>query len=172
MTEHTPRLALIVARAKGGVIGREGAMPWRQSTDLKHFKAATLGKPVMMGRKTWASLGRALPGRANLVLTRNVGFQAAGAQVFTDFNAMLARGRAIAAADGVEEAMIIGGGELYALTLPLADRLYITEIDADLAGDARFPAFDETAWRETAARPVPAGPKDEHPAVIRVLERR
>jgi dihydrofolate reductase len=167
------KLSLIVARAKNGVIGREGALPWRLSSDMKRFKALTMGKPVIMGRKTWDSLPKKpLPGRKNIVLTRDKDFRAEGAWSFSDFAAALAAARAMAAADGAAEVNVIGGAALYALALPVADRLYLTEVDCAPQGDAHFPAFDDAAFNEIAREVYPAGDKDDHPFVIRTLSRR
>ncbi|MEN9855190.1 MAG: hypothetical protein RLZZ157_316 [Pseudomonadota bacterium] len=164
-------LALVVARGSNGVIGKEGDLPWRLSNDLKHFKAVTLGKPVIMGRKTWASLPKALPGRPNLVVTRDTALQAEGASVWTDLEAALAAAHAKAAQLGVAEICVIGGGELYAQTLPRADRLYLTDVDAAPEGDAFFPDFDMAQWQETARTVVPAGPKDDFSFTLRTLDR-
>lgn len=166
-------LSLIVARAQNRVIGRDGGLPWRLSSDLKRFKAITMGKPMLMGRKTWDSLpNKPLPGRKNIVLTRDKDFRAPGAWVFSDLAAALAAARAMAAADGVDEVNVIGGAALYAETLPLADRLYLTEVDSAPEGDAHFPAFEEAAFREAAREDFPAGPKDDHAFAVRTLERR
>jgi dihydrofolate reductase len=166
-------LSLIVARARNDVIGREGALPWRLGSDMNRFKALTMGKPVIMGRKTWDSLPKKpLPGRKNIVLTRDKDFRADGAWSFSDFAAALAAARAMAAADGAEEVSVIGGAALYALALPVADRLYLTEVDCAPEGDTRFPAFDEAAFREVAREEFPAGAKDDHAFVLRTLERR
>lgn len=167
------KLSLIVARARNGVIGRDGGLPWRLSSDLKRFKSITMGKPMLMGRKTWDSLpNKPLPGRKNIVLTRDQNFRAPGAWVFSDLAAALAAARAIAAADGADEVNVIGGAALYAETLPLADRLYLTEVDCAPEGDAHFPAFAEAAFREAAREDFPAGPKDDHAFAVRTLERR
>jgi dihydrofolate reductase len=165
------RIALVVARARNGVIGKDGALPWRMSSDLRHFKAATLGKPVLMGRRTWESLPRALPGRANIVVSRNSGLRARGAHIHSDLDAAIAAAGAMAAASGQDEICIIGGAALYAETLPRADRIVLTEVDLEPAGDARFPPFDETAFRETARLPLPRTEKDDADALVRVLDR-
>lgn len=139
------RLTLIAAVARGGVIGLDNRLPWRLPADLRHFKALTLGHTVIMGRKTWESLPagfRPLPGRRNIVVTRNGSHPAAGATVATSLSA------AIAAVDS-DEAFVIGGAELYAAALPLADCLQLTEIDAAFAGDTYFPAIDPHQWRQT-----------------------
>jgi dihydrofolate reductase len=166
-----PRLALIVARARNGVIGRAGGLPWRLKADMKAFRRATLGKPVLMGRKTWDSLPAPLAGRENLVLSRDPAFRAEGAEAFSDFSAMLARARALAAQSGAEEVMVIGGEALYRLALPRADRLYLTEVDADVPGDARFPQFAEREWVEIERNPHQADTDNDHAFVVRVLDR-
>jgi dihydrofolate reductase len=135
-------VAIIVARARNGVIGRAGALPWHLPADLAHFKRTTLGHPVVMGRRTWESIGRALPGRRNLVVSRTPGFEAAGAEV----RARLAD--ALAACAGESEVFVIGGAQLYAEALALAQRAYVTEIDADVPGDTQLAALDPGIWRE------------------------
>jgi dihydrofolate reductase len=164
-------LTLVVAVAKNGVIGRDGALPWRLSSDMKRFKAATMGKPVLMGRKTWESLPKKpLPGRPNIVLTRDADFRAEGAWVYTELSAMLAAARAMAEAAGVEEACVIGGAQLYAATLPLAGRIILTEVNLTPQGDARLD-LDLSQWREISREDIAAGLKDEADFVVRVLER-
>ena len=125
------------------LIGAGGKLPWRLPNDLKYFKSLTLGKTVLMGRKTWDSLGKPLPGRNNWVLTREAEFRSAGARTFPTLDAALA-------AHGEGELMVIGGAELYRQTLPLAHRIYLTSVHARLAGDTWFPEFDARAWREIA----------------------
>ncbi len=162
-----------VARACDGVIGRGGALPWRLASDLRLFKALTLGKPVIMGRKTWDSLPKKpLPGRMNLVLSRDGSFEPHGALVFEDFSEALSVAREQAGEDGVEEVCVIGGAALFALALPKARRLYLTDVEAEVEGDVHFPPFDEAQWRETRRESYPAGPEDEYPFVFRQLERR
>jgi len=141
-------IALIAAVAENGVIGRAGGLPWRLSGDLKHFKAVTLGKPVVMGRKTFQSIGKPLPGRTNIVVTRDPDFRADGIETVPDLAAALERAQEIAGADG--EVMVIGGGDVYRQALPSADRLYLTEVHAAPDGDAHFPAFDRAGWREAS----------------------
>ena len=138
----TVRLALIAAVARNGVIG----LPWRISADLQHFKSTTMGKPIVMGRRTFESIGKALPGRPNIVVTRKVDFVADGVEVAADLDQALA----IGAGHGADEVMVIGGGEIYAMALPRADRLYLTEVHRDAAGDVHFPAFDRAQWREVS----------------------
>lgn len=164
-------LALVVAAARNGVIGADGAIPWRLKTDMQHFRAVTMGKPVVMGRKTWASLKGPLKGRDNIVLTRDAGLRPAGAWSFSALDAALACAQGQAAMLGVDEVCVIGGGEIYALTLPLAGRVYLTDVAADVAGDAVFPALGDD-WREVSVRAAPAGPDDQHAMQFRVLERR
>lgn len=168
-----PALVLVAARARNGVIGVQGRLPWRLRSDLQRFKAVTIGKPCIMGRATWATLPlRPLPGRLNIVLTRNPDFEAKGALVCPDLDDALSIAREQAAEDGVDEVCVVGGAEIYALTLPRARRLYLTEVDAAPEGDTLFPAFDEREWAETAHEPHPAGEKDDHGFVFRTLERR
>jgi dihydrofolate reductase len=166
-----PKLTLVVAVAKNGVIGRDGDLPWRLTSDMKRFTAATLGKPVLMGRKTWDSLPKKpLPGRQNLVLTRDADFKADGAWVYTDLAVMLAAARAMAEAAGVEEACVIGGAQLYNAVLPQADRIILTEVKLSPEGDARLD-LDISQWREVAHEDVAAGPNDDADFTVRVLER-
>jgi dihydrofolate reductase len=169
----SPKLTLVVAVAKNGVIGRDGVLPWKLKSDMARFKAITMGKPVLMGRKTWDSLFvRPLPGRRNLVLTRDGSFRPKDAWAFTKLDAFLAAGRAMAEEMGVDEACVIGGSLLYAETLPLADRVRLTEVALEPEGDARFPALDPALWRETSCDAVQAGPGDDSDYVVRVLDRR
>ena len=166
-------IALVVARARNGVIGRDGGLPWRLKSDMAFFKATTMGKPVVMGRKTWDSLPRKpLPGRLNIVVTRQPGFQAEGAEVFSTFPAALDRARQQAVSDGVPEVCVIGGAQIYDATLGLADRLYVTEVAAEPDGDAHFPDPDPDIWREVSAERRDAAEGDDHAWTIRVLERR
>lgn len=146
-TSATIRLALIAALARNGVIGAGGALPWRLPEDLRRFRALTTGHAVIMGRRTWESIGRALPDRQNIVVTARPDFRAEGAQVAASFPAALAR-----VAQPLP-AFCIGGAELYRAALPLADIIYLTEIDRDFDGDAHFPPFDRARWRETERTP-------------------
>lgn len=166
------KLCLIVARARNGAIGKDGDLPWRLSDDLQHFKATTKGSPILMGRKTWESLPRRpLPGRDNVVLSRDGAYRAQGARVFTSLPAAIAAGRSLGAATGCEECFIVGGEAVYAAALPFADRLYITEVDTEIDGDAFFPAIDETAFREISRSTHPADENNQHDFVIRTLDR-
>jgi dihydrofolate reductase len=134
-------ISIIVAASTNNVIGANGDLPWRLSDDLKHFKAITMGKPIVMGRKTWDSIGRPLPGRQNIVITRQADFVAEGCDVVASLE------DAAAAAGDDEEVMIIGGSQIYLLALPMAERLYLTRVHAEIEGDAFFPEIDESAWR-------------------------
>ena len=165
-------LALVVARARNGVIGRAGGLPWRLKSDMALFKATTMGKPVIMGRRTWDSLQKQpLPGRTNIVLSRDGAFEPKGALVCERFDEALAIGREQADEDGVGEVCVIGGQQVFELALPKARRLYLSEVEAEVEGDAFF-TFDEAAWHEVRCEPHPAGEGDDHPFVFRVLERR
>jgi dihydrofolate reductase len=162
-----------VAIAQNGVIGREGGLPWRLSTDLKRFKADTMGKPVIMGRRTYESVGKPLPGRRNIVVTRDPDWRADGVETAGSLSA------AIALAEGggsgwpaPEEICIAGGGAIYAEALPLADRLHVTHVLASVTGDTFFPPIDPTLWRQASAVDVPAGERDAYPTRQAVYERR
>jgi dihydrofolate reductase len=162
-----------VARARNGVIGRGGNLPWRLASDMAHFKALTMGKPVIMGRKTWDSLPRKpLPGRTNIVLSRDGSLEPKGAIRCETFSEAVQIAREQAAEDGVDEVCVIGGQALFTLALPRAGRIYLTEVEADVPGDASFPPFDEDGWTEVTREAHPAGQRDEHPFVFRTLERR
>jgi len=153
-------IVLVAAVAENGVIGRKGGLPWRLKSDLQHFRAVTLGKPVVMGRKTWVSIGRPLPGRTNIVATRDRAFTARGA-VVADLAAALEVARADALRRNVDAIAVIGGGDIYAQVFALATRLEITRVHARPQGETVFPPLDPAHWRETARRGFPAGPDDE-----------
>ena len=154
-------LLIVAAVARNGVIGAEGRLPWRLSSDLRRFKALTMGKPLVMGRKTFQSIGRPLPGRETIVLTRDAGFKAkaSASPMISRRRSLLAAGRA--AAIEAEAIVIAGGGELYAETIDRADRLAITEVALEPEGDVRFPPIDPKAWREIAREAGERGPRDE-----------
>jgi dihydrofolate reductase len=162
----SPHLSLIVAMTPGRVIGRDNGLPWHLPDDLRRFKAITLGKPVVMGRRTFESIGRPLPGRRNLVLSRRTDFAPAGVEVVRDLDA------AFAAAGDAAEIMVIGGAEVYALALPRATRLYVTEVHGEVAGDVRFPAIDPADWQEVESVEHPADARHAHAMTFRRLERR
>jgi dihydrofolate reductase len=167
-----PILALVLARARNGVIGRDGGLPWRLKSDMALFKATTLSKPVIMGRKTWDSLPRRpLPGRLNIVLSRDGSFEPEQALVCENFGDALQIAREHAIDDGAEEVCVIGGATIFQEAWPKAKRLYITEVQADVEGDVLFPAFDETVWKEVRREEHPVGPDDEYPFIFRILER-
>ncbi len=139
-----PRVSLLVAMAKDRVIGVNNALPWHLPADLKHFKALTMGHHIVMGRKTYESIGKPLPGRTSVVVTRNADFSAPGVHVASSLDA------AIAACGDDAEIFVIGGADIYRQAITIADRIYLTEIDADIIGDAHFPEFDFTLWKESA----------------------
>ncbi|MBX9913272.1 MAG: dihydrofolate reductase [Pseudomonadaceae bacterium] len=142
----TRPLCLIAALAQNRVIGCDNQLPWHLPADLKHFKALTLGKPIIMGRKTWDSLGRPLPGRLNLVVSRQLDLQLPGAEVFTSLEAAILRAEQWAEAEDADELMLIGGAQLYAQGLALAERLYLTRVELSPVGDAWFPPFEGPQW--------------------------
>ena len=157
-------ISLIVAMDRSGVIGRDGALPWRLSGDLKHFKAVTMGKPLVMGRKTHESIGRPLPGRRNIILTRQPDYTAQGCDVRHSVE------DALAACAGVDEIMVMGGAALYGHFLPRADRIYLTRVQAEVGGDTWFPPFDDSAWNEVERRDCPADERNEYPYSFLLLE--
>lgn len=172
MTTIVPRISLIVARGRNNIIGSDGDLPWRLSSDLKLFKAITKGKPVIMGRKTWESLPRKpLPGRLNIVVTRQAGYTAEGAQVVGDMGDAFDAAFIQANTDRVDEVFVIGGAQIYAAAMTVADRLYLTEVDAAPVGDAAFPEFSEKDWSELGREVYPASEVDDHAFVFRALER-
>jgi dihydrofolate reductase len=164
-------LALVVAVGKNGVIGRDGQLPWRLSSDLKMFRRITMGKPLIMGKKTWASLGRPLDGRDNIVVTRDRAFAAPGALVVHSAADAVALAQNCAAQRNADEIMVIGGADIFTALLPLADRLYWTDVEASPEGNVVFPDLAEAEWREVSCEALPRGPKDEFAATLRVLER-
>ena len=162
-----PRITLIVAVARNGVIGRDGGLPWHLPEDLCHFKRTTLGKPVIMGRRTHESVGRALPGRTNVVLSRKAGYVPAD-------GCLLARTPhdALALVGDVDEVMVVGGAAVYESFLERADRVVLTEVDADVLGATRFPALDDDTWEVVSERTHPADDQHAYAMTFRVLERR
>mgnify|MGYP000421606993 CR=1 FL=1 len=147
------KLAAVVAMGSNRCIGIDNKLPWYLPEDLKHFKAVTLGKPVIMGRKTFESIGKPLPGRTNIVITRSGDWSAPGCRVVPSIERGIAMGKAQAELDGVDEAMVIGGAQIYAATLDQLDRLYLTEVDTAPAGDAFFPALSDD-WQQIDERAV------------------
>ncbi len=171
-TSKPVKVAFVVAVADNGVIGRDGGLPWRLSSDLKLFRRLTMGKPIIMGRRTWQSLPkRPLDGRDNIVVTRDPQFVAEGAQVVRDADAAVRLGEKLALEAGVDEVSIIGGAALYEALLSNADRIYWTAVRGNPEGDTTFPDFDLSNWKIASEEPIERGPKDEYDAVLRVLER-
>lgn len=167
------KIALVVAVAENGVIGHAGGLPWKLSSDLKRFKADTMGKPVIMGRKTHESIGRPLPGRLNIVITRNANWRAVDVKTVRSFDDAVTlakvRGRCM---DGADEICVIGGGEIFSQALPRADRLYVTHVLADIEGDTFLPEIEPSVWRPARSEAFPAGEKDSHPTRYVIYERR
>lgn len=164
-TRVTPRLEFVVAVARNGVIGRENSLPWRLPADLAHFKRLTLGRHILMGRRTWDSIGRALPGRHTIVLTRDRAWRADGATVVHTLD------EALRTAAGAESLMVVGGAELYRALLPRTARIHLTEVQADVEGDTRFPPLAPGEWRELAREAHPADERHAHPYAFVTLER-
>ena len=160
------KISLIVAASANNVIGVGGGLPWRLPEDLRRFKAITMGKPMIMGRATYDSIGCALPGRTSIVLTRQADFVAEGCEVVDNVDA------ALAVAGDADEVMIIGGGEIYREFLPKADRIYLTRVQAEIAGDTRFPELDMNEWSVTSVEEYPAGNEREFGFDIETLDRR
>ncbi|WP_293905993.1 dihydrofolate reductase [Phenylobacterium sp.] len=162
-----------IARARNGVIGRRGALPWRLKSDLAIFRAITMGKPVIMGRKTWESLPKKpLVGRTNIVLSRDGSFEPQGCVVCEEFAEAVAIGKEQAEEDGAREVCVIGGASLFELALQKAKRLYLTDVDAEIEGDVVLPPLDETRWTEVRAERHEASDDDDYAFTVRVLERR
>jgi dihydrofolate reductase len=153
-------VVLVAAVAENRVIGRDNALPWRLKSDMRRFRARTWGKPVVMGRKTFQSIGKPLPGRTNIVVSRDRGFSAPGVVVALDLAASLETARGDALRRGADEIVVIGGAEIYAQTLPVADRLDLTLVKTRPDGNSCFPAIDPQAWRETERSEHKAGPED------------
>lgn len=167
----TPVVSLVVAMARNNVIGRNNGLPWqRLPADLRHFKALTLGKPVLMGRKTFESIGKPLPGRTNIVLTRDSGWKSDGVVVVHSIGEALT-GNAGSAASPADEIAGIGGAEVYRLLIPLATRIHLTRIDADVPGDAFFPQLDYSQWVEIDSRAVAADERNPYDMTFVTLER-
>ncbi len=160
-----PLISLLVAVAENGVIGRDNGMPWHLPDDLRRFKALTMGKPMLMGRKTFDSIGKPLPGRTSLVLTHSRDWSAPGAVVVHSLD------EAVERAGDAPELVIVGGAEVYRLALPRVRRIYLTRVLVSIEGDTVFPPLDETAWRETQREPHPADARHDYPMDFRVLER-
>lgn len=167
-----PKLVAVVARARNGVIGVANGLPWRLSSDLKRYKARTWGKPMIMGRRTWESIGRPLPGRESVVVTRRPGFEAPGAHVAASLPESLDIARRLAAQMGTDEIIVAGGEEIYRALLPQTDVIELTEVALDIPGDAHFPALAQGEWREIARETPSRGPNDEADFAFVTLVRR
>ena len=165
-------ISLVVAVADNGVIGRDGTLPWRISSDLKTFRRLTMGKPLIMGRRTFQSLKKPLDGRDNIVVTRSAGYKPYGAIIANDFDTALAIARDCANKRGVDEIAVIGGTSVFAAALPIADRIYKTEVHGGPEGDAYIPPIDWGAWHEVAREALPRGPNDDFSATLIELRRR
>lgn len=166
-----PVIALIAAMANNRVIGRDNQLPWHIAEDLRFFKRMTLGKPLIMGRNTFESLGRPLPGRPHIVISRNPDYQPAGVERAATLEAAIARATELALASSADEIMVIGGAQVYAAALPYARRIYLTLVDAEVAGDTHFPAIDSALWREVSRTAAQARQAHEPDYCFAVLER-
>ncbi|KAA1189712.1 dihydrofolate reductase [Pseudohalioglobus sediminis] len=164
-------VAVIVAVADNGVIGRDNALPWHLPEDLRYFKRVTMGKPLLMGRKTYESIGRPLPGRTNIVITRDPAWQAPGVQVVHSLDDAMALGAEVAQRDDVDEMMVIGGAEIYAAVIPQARRLYLTRVHASVAGDAVLPEVDWSVWCKVSSERHAAGGDNPYDYSFEVYER-
>lgn len=165
-------VVLVVAAADNDVIGRDNGLIWRLRTDLRHFRALTIGRPLVMGRKTFLSIGAPLPGRETIVLTRDTAFAADGVRVTHDLEAALALAQEVGAAMGADSVAIGGGGDIYAQTIDRADRIHLTRVHVRPEGDTLFPAIDPARFREVGREEHQAGPSDEHPFTFIDYERR
>lgn len=165
------KLALVWAMSQNRTIGRDNSLPWHLPEDLRYFKRITMGKPIIMGRKTWDSIGRPLPGRVSIVISRNPGFQPEGAMTVTTLQDAIKLAEEIALRDDMEEAAVIGGAEIFALALPASDRLYVTEVHAEVPGDVFFPEFDPDSWREISRESFSASEANPYDYSFVVLDR-
>ena len=165
------KTSMIVAMAQNRVIGRNNQLPWYLPKDLKYFKHVTMGKPILMGRKTFESIGKPLPGRTNIVLTRNPDWQAEGIKVVSSLKQAVELAASIAEIDGQDELMVIGGDQIYQTAFPDVDRIYLTEVHAEVEGDAYFPEFDRAAWKEVAREDFKAEGPNPYDYSFVVLDR-
>ena len=172
MAHKPPIIALVVAMGENRAIGKGGDLPWHLHSDMRYFRKVTMGKPIIMGRRTFSSLKRALDGRLNIVLTRNAAFAAPGAGKAHNLEEALDIARRAAQQAGVDEIMVIGGEEVFRAVLPQSGRIYLTEVKAAPDADTWFPAFDRHEWREASREAHPAGPKDDHAFSFVVLDRK
>ncbi len=165
------KISIVVAVADNGIIGRDGGLPWRISSDLKTFRRLTMGKPLIMGRRTFQSLKKPLDGRDNIVISSNGDYRPEGALMAGDFQSAVALARDCAKARGVDEIAVVGGTAVFEAALPIADRIYKTEVHGAPSGDASFPVVDWSAFEEVAREPLPAGPNDDYQATLVVFDR-
>jgi dihydrofolate reductase len=163
---------MIAAVAENGVIGAGNSIPWRLPSDFAHFKRMTLGKPLIMGRKTFESIGKPLPGRTNIVVSRQAGYRPESVEVVNSLAEALERAQKIAATDGASEVMIGGGSAIYSEAMPLADRLYISHVALNVEGDSLFPEIDVNLWDDTGGIEIEPNPKDSAAFRVRIYERR
>jgi dihydrofolate reductase len=164
-------MALIWAMSRNRVIGRNNALPWYLPEDLKYFKRVTMGKPIIMGRKTWESIGRPLPGRTNIIVSRNTNFEAEGAKVVHSLDEAMEMAENIALINDGDEAVVMGGAEIYRQALSRADRLYLTQVHAEVEGDAFFPEFDIERWHELGREDFSASGPNPYDYSFVILER-
>ncbi|MBC2774820.1 dihydrofolate reductase [Rhizobium sp. AQ_MP] len=167
------KTVIIVAVSENGIIGRDGDMPWKLSTDLKRFKALSMGKPLVMGRKTFESVGsKPLPGRPHVIVSRSHRYDMPGVETVANLDEALQRGRELAARDGVDEVCVVGGGEIYRQALPLADLLHVTHVETVVDGDTSFPEIDPAMFELVEETAVPAGEKDNYLTRYAIYRRR
>lgn len=167
------KIIMVVAVSRNGVIGRDGDMPWKLSTDLKRFKALTMGKPLVLGRKTFESFGASpLPGRPHVIVSRSASYSMPGVESVQSLEAALARARVLAVEAGVAEVCVVGGGEIYKQAIDNADVLHVTHIDADIDGDTHFPVIDSSIFELVEETSVPAGERDNYPTRYAIYRRR
>ena len=171
MVQYPAKVCFVVAVAENGVIGLSGDLPWRLSSDLKRFRKTTMGKPVIMGRKTFASIGKPLDGRANIVISRSAPPSDEKVIWVQTIEQALDQGQKAASEVGVDEVMVIGGAEIYRALMPEVDRIYLTKVHASPAGDTVFPDLNNKEWRETDREPLPRGERDDYAATLITLER-
>ncbi|MCJ8307538.1 MAG: dihydrofolate reductase [Rhizobiaceae bacterium] len=166
------QISIVVAVAENDVIGFDGDMPWQLSTDLKRFKALTIGKPMIMGRKTFAAIGSALPGRTSIVITRDTEWQAEGVVPVHSIETAIALAKEVAQSQGGDEICIVGGGNIYQQSIDMADVIHLTRVHATPTGDTVFPKIDSQKWQEVSREEVPAGEKDTAETTYIVYQRR
>lgn len=164
-------VALVAAVAENGIIGRGGQLPWRIPSDLKAFRRLTMGKPIIMGRRTYHSVGKALDGRDNIVVTGDKHFTAPGIYVVRGIEDALGLAKTLAQARGVSEIMVVGGAQVYRAAMPYVDRMYLTEVHASPGGDTILPAIVSSEWHEASREPLPRDPRDEFACTLRIIER-